>query len=231
MRRNLGRHFLQNAPLGTSAARKRKPRSSDNPERIAQKDPRRKNAKSMFGNGTEMAVTSVKASSKQRMRWNWTSMAGIRKSTMRSPTVGIFARILAPSNPMNSTPMTLTTLSPIYPLQARLALHLTLNLHQSIPIHHSIPVHNRRIPSVLHMPSVLHISCSQRRCQFLVWQPQGIPMRTSGRLQELEGGEPEPLTANRWRSRIRASAPIRRVNTVMRSSSAAFLASLPVEPF
>jgi hypothetical protein len=51
------------------------------------------------------------------------------------------------------------------------------------------------------------------------------------RLQELEGGEPEPLTANSWRNRMRARAHIRRVNTFMRSSSAAFLESVPVQPF
>lgn len=160
---NLGRHFSQNVPLGTSASRKRKPRSSDNPEGIAKQGPRPKNAKSMFGDGTEMAVTPVNPFSKRKMRKSWSFMAGIRKCTMRSPTVGISAMILAPSNPMNSTPMTLmtvVTLSPtiLHPLQAPLT---------------------RRMPSVLHIPPVLHISCRPRRCRFLVWQPQGIPMRNT----------------------------------------------------
>jgi hypothetical protein len=51
------------------------------------------------------------------------------------------------------------------------------------------------------------------------------------RLQELEGEKPEPLTASSWCDRSRASAPLRRVNDFMQSSSAAFLEGLPVEPF
>lgn len=51
------------------------------------------------------------------------------------------------------------------------------------------------------------------------------------RLQELEGEEPKPLDGQSWRNRIRAPAHIRRVNTFMWSSSAAFLESLPVKPF
>ena len=159
-----------------SATRKRKPRSSDNPERIAKKAPRQKNAKSMFGDGTETAVTLVKASSRQKMRQNWIFMAGTRKSMMRSPIVGIFAMILAPSNPMNSTPMTLTTFSQtiLHPLQASLTLHRR-SLH--LILHWSISIHN------WHMPPVLHVSCVPRRCRFLVLQPQDILMRNTRHLR------------------------------------------------
>ena len=103
MTQNLEKLLSQNVLLGTNISGKMKLQSSNNPERITKKNCSQKNAKCMSGDGIEVVVIPMKASSNLKMRMSWIFTGGIRRFTMHSPIVGTSVKILVLLNLMNLT--------------------------------------------------------------------------------------------------------------------------------